>query len=414
MSDIAAPSASPVEDARPILDTQEPSPPFDAARYLKTASERFAKPYQHMVLEMARLAGGPGKIEPEEYFSLRLFDDAGLAGTDKRAFAGVKGRHELVQKVNRLDTWRVVFNDKLAFNTLFAGYGFPTIATRGYVHERVTLPAIPVMRSADDLVAFLASATYPLFGKPWFSSLSLGTVGLESYEAASDTLALTSGRQVSGRAFAAEVMANYRDGYLFQERARPHVDVAALCGDRIATVRLYTMFGEKGPELFRACWKMPAGANTADNYWRKGNLLCALDRERGIITRATVGAGIDQAEVERHPETGAVLAGSPVPGWTELVALVLAGAQVLEQTPWLGWDVAMTDKGPVLVEVNDAPDVALPQMADRRGILDEQMQRFVTHWEARWQDYKRTSDDGARRLLAQKRSKIFGLFRKSA
>lgn len=59
--------------------------------------------------------------------------------------------------------------------------------------------------------------------------------------------------------------------------------------------------------------------------------------------------------VERHPDTGADIARTEIPFWPEAVALVKrAHAQVPEfaRFPFLGWDVAITVDGPVLIETN--------------------------------------------------------------
>ena len=38
-------------------------------------------------------------------------------------------------------------------------------------------------------------------------------------------------------------------------------------------------------------WKIPAPHNIADNFWRPGNLLAALDRHTGEVKRVTTNVG---------------------------------------------------------------------------------------------------------------------------
>jgi hypothetical protein len=43
------------------------------------------------------------------------------------------------------------------------------------------------------------------------------------------------------------------------------------------------------------------------------------------------------------------------------------------------WDVAPTERGPVLVEVNIGGDFNLPQLAHATGLMDERFRAFLDH-----------------------------------
>src|SRR3546814_6651643 len=64
-----------------------------------------------------------------------------------------------------------------------------------------------------------------------------------------------------------------------------------------------------GPRLTLTTWKISAGGNVADNYWREGNLLAKLDQKTGRILHCTTGLGPRYRTVEHHPRTGMPLAG---------------------------------------------------------------------------------------------------------
>src|SRR3546814_13202773 len=72
-------------------------------------------------------------------------------------------------------------------------------------------------------------------------------------------------------------------------------------GDRIATP--FTLF------------KIPGGANIADNFWRAGNLLANVDPENGTILRVLRGRGPSMEEFQQHPVTGQQLVGTRLPHW---------------------------------------------------------------------------------------------------
>ena len=165
--------------------------------------------------------------------------------------------------------------------------------------------------------------------------------------------------------------------YLFQKRLDPHAAIRAVCGNRLATVRLLTINPKSGADVLRAAWKIPAGENAADNFWRPGNLLAELDLASGVVTRVVRSAGLKQDNIVSHPDTGANLIGFQLPFWKEAKALACDAMQTWKSVGLVGWDMAITDKGPVIVEPNLTPDFILPQIADRRGMLDERFQAFL-------------------------------------
>ena len=49
----------------------------------------------------------------------------------------------------------------------------------------------------------------------------------------------------------------------------------------------------------------------------------------------------------------------------------------MRHMPLIGWDMAMLETKPVIVEMNEKPDLFLNQLADGRGILDEELTTFI-------------------------------------
>jgi hypothetical protein len=81
--------------------------------------------------------------------------------------------------------------------------------------------------------------------------------------------------------------------------------------------------------------------------------------------------------VTHHPDTGALLVGSYVPHWQEITQLALESARVVEEMALIGWDIAPIDGGAVIVEVNETPDFKLHQLTEQRGMMDDELIRFL-------------------------------------
>lgn len=94
---------------------------------------------------------------------------------------------------------------------------------------------------------------------------------------------------------------------------------------------------------------------------RPRSVMGLLDDE-GRIVRTLYATG---EAVERHPETGAVFADVVVPWWREARELAMrAHRQAFPRFVFLGWDIAITADGPVLIETNAGPGVLHHQLLD--------------------------------------------------
>jgi hypothetical protein len=331
-----------------------------------------------LLMDFWKLRFGAGKLALNEYFDLRLFDNEFYKGVDKKAFVGLKASRRIWFQANfRVDQFAMA-NNKIASAIWFAAHGLPILPTIAIFHDSVGRPSERLLRNEAELRCFLRkSEHYPLFGKPIEGSRSVGSVSIACYAASHDRLITTAGEWISLDDFIAVVKAQAASGYQFQSRVSPHERIREMCGDRLATVRLLTILRRGKPELLRACWKIPAGMNAADNFWRSGNLLAQLDIESGRVVRVIRRSGREFEEVSHHPDTDMRILGMEVPNWHDVTGLALDGAKLLDELPLVGWDIAPMDAGAVLVEANVTPDLQLHQIADRRGILDPDFASFL-------------------------------------
>jgi Sugar-transfer associated ATP-grasp len=343
-----------------------------------------------VISDHIKTAFGPGKLSFDEFVALRLFDGTRYRGQDLRTFVGLRRSRSIWLRANFQIALYDLIRNKISLTAMLEARSFPVIpivalftTTAGFTSERC-------LRSPEALRAFLTNgAHYPLFGKPESGFQSLGSASFVRYDAATDSLIRHDGRAVSLDAYIGDVVGQYGAGYLYQRRVLPHAANRALCGERLSTVRVMTLFEENGPRIWRACEKIPAGANAADNYWRPGNILVELDQELGLRRSATSGFGLDMCNVTTHPDSGLAIPGSAVPNWRDVCALALEGARLFGEMGMIGWDIAPVDGGAVIVEANVTPDLFLPQLADRRGILDEGMRKYLERRDRMGREWKR-------------------------
>lgn len=326
--------------------------------------------------EMMALRRAEGKLSAEEYLGNRLFDTR-FSKDDKRRFLGIQAEVNMDRLCNPSFKGRAGVHDKIIFAAMMAELGFPVPRPLGFVHPTRSSFIARDLRDKEALLDFLRELDGPVFGKPVDSRWSLGTASLDGYQPDDDCVTLLGGEEIGADVFADQVMGFANKGYLFQERLVPHPEIARLAGPAIGTVRLLTgnLAGKR--ELLDCVWKFVAGGNVANNFWRDGNMLAEIDAETGTVTRVASGLAHESQTHEEHPNTGETLPGFTIPFWNEAVALVLQAASVLPDLRLIGWDIAITPGGPVIVEANTLPAFNLHQVASGKGIMKGRFEAFV-------------------------------------
>ncbi len=353
---------------------------------MRIAAADYGKGYLSQVLEILRLVSAPGHITAKEYYNYRLFDDSHFAFSDKQKYIGYESQ-EQIKKILINTRWKVLSDDKFIFATLFQSQGFPLAKILATYNYKPNLRAfsVPSLSTADDLKSFLEQEVqYPVFGKPVAESYGSGCVRINGIDRPVKQMTLASGEPIDTDQFI-NGLRHFPDGYMFQEIVHPHRVIREVCGDRVASVRVVVLLGRRGPQVFRATWKIPTGKNISDNFQhgQSGNLLAAIDIEDGKVERLVKGLGVDQEVIEYHPDTGKQVQGLRLPYWTELKDLCLDAAVLLPGFRLQSWDVVICDGGPILQEVQGG-DFDVLQVPSEKGMLDDSLRQLLEAENMRW------------------------------
>ncbi len=152
------------------------------------------------------------------------------------------------------------------------------------------------------------------------------------------------------------------DSFVLQARLNNHPDLIRLSAtDSLQTVRIITLLDDQGQcRILHAHFKPIIDASLTDTRLDglEGNVEAAVDLETGRLIAANrisgSGAGIE--EIAAHPATGKVFCGFPLPLWEDACRLVTSVAPKFLPMRSIGWDVALTPRGPVIVEGNSCWD----------------------------------------------------------
>lgn len=159
---------------------------------------------------------------------------------------------------------------------------------------------------------------------------------------------------------------------LCEEFVVQHRDVAALYPHSVNTYRIVTVLTDGEPHIVYAFIRIGNGGRFVDNI-NAGGMAAPIDIETGIIQYPAFDK--DSIYYETHPYTSCPIQGWQLPLWEESVKTVLEAATVVPQVGYVGWDVAATENGPVLIEGNPFPGHDIlqmpPHVPDKIGMLPQ-------------------------------------------
>ena len=157
--------------------------------------------------------------------------------------------------------------------------------------------------------------------------------------------------------------------HLLQACVVNHKELRPLSGVGLSTLRVVTYRRPNGDcGVLIACMRMPTGASPVDNFSAHG-VAAPIDVHTGTLGPA-VSKDPQLGEFTHHPDSGAPIAGVVIPRFQEALEVALAAQSAFPEVPSVGWDVAITDDGPLLLEANLNWGVDIVQIVGRGPLGD--------------------------------------------
>lgn len=143
-----------------------------------------------------------------------------------------------------------------------------------------------------------------------------------------------------------------RGQLLIEECINQHEEINKLYSDSVNSLRLFTFFDGKNSYVLNKVFKIGNGGVT-DNF-SSGSMYTFLNDEGVVICPAI---DRDDNYFEVHPITKEKIIGFKVPYYKEACKLVISASKIVKEVAYIGWDVAITPDGPVIIEGNSYPGV---------------------------------------------------------
>ena len=180
-----------------------------------------------------------------------------------------------------------------------------------------------------------------------------------------------------------EMISGFPEGVVEQYVVQHH-ELSDLAPSSVNTVRIVSVSSETQPvtndgkhmDIAYAALRIGGGESIVDNF-HSGGMVAAIDPENGKLV--TDAADMQGNVFSRHPLTGKTIKGFTVPFFSEAVDMVKQAYQESHIEGYIGWDIAITETGPVLIEINLRPGAVLlsmPYISEKKG-MKKVMEKYL-------------------------------------
>jgi putative polysaccharide biosynthesis protein len=163
--------------------------------------------------------------------------------------------------------------------------------------------------------------------------------------------------------------------WLMERFVRQHTNLAALNQQSLNTLRVITTWHPRqGTQVEYCILKLGAGKGLVDNA-HDGGLYLGVDKASGELSEVAFDESFMRHS--KHPLSGAPFAGYKIEAIREVVALAERAAALFPQTVLVGWDIAIGENGPLIIEGNSSP--GLTNVQRTHGGVANTLGRYLAH-----------------------------------
>lgn len=179
---------------------------------------------------------------------------------------------------------------------------------------------------------------------------------------------LTSGSgavRVNGRIVNPETIPGRLGGdAILQERIRQHPSLERLNPHAVNTLRIVTIHRPEGIGLFSYLLRIGTKSNYRDNH-AQGGLLAGIFRREGRLLTYAMNHDLGYRYPIAHPDTGVPFSTVDLPGLEEALEMTVRfHRDFFDDFFSIGWDIALAQDGPLVIEANSPWDFRLNQRVD--------------------------------------------------
>lgn len=255
---------------------------------------------------------------------------------------------------------RVIHADKFYFNIFLEKLNIPTPKILLYIKDREILFADEKYQrvsgsnnNEDELKNFFAN-NMDVFAKP-----SDGQYGNGIFSLFIDNNNIYINNKLTDVHYLIDLIT--KGDYLIQERVVQHPLMAAFCSTTLNSIRLQTVRSKSGEIIpFGAGLRIGREGSDVDN-WAKGGVYVGIDMDTGRLRKKGFFKPGFGTTCEEHPDTKITFENFEIPFFNEAVKLSIKLHKLMYRCHSVGWDIAITEDGPIFIEGNGLWQLSLTQ-----------------------------------------------------
>lgn len=287
-------------------------------------------------------------ISLTEYFLYRFYE---LSEEEKKTFAGTGYMYEYQKLMNPAPS-RYLLEDKLVFLKEYKEF-----VNHGFVS----------LKDIDDEESFNKLLKNPSGKLVFKDSKGQCGNGIEIY-----SVNEFSKREIIQRL--KETGNDFIEAFIEQ-----HDNLKELSPSGLNTVRIITQLN-KNDEVEILGARLRITINSSVDNLAAGNIAASINLETGVIGSEAVYSDITKEPETQHPITNTEIIGFKIPYWQESLDMVKRAALFHKENRSIGWDVAITNQGPELLEGNHDWCKLLWQLPVKKGLkqkLERHKQEYL-------------------------------------
>ncbi len=270
----------------------------------------------------------------------------------------------------------IITFDKFTANIYLDNLGIPCIKNEALIYNELVHW---VNGNQGPLSELFSSKLGTFFIKP---VMGLGGRGIIKLDTANKIY------ELNDKKYPAEELHKATQGnfWVLQREILQHPILSAINPHAVNCLRINTVLNRYIPEFMSSFMKFGTGLSAADN-WEKGSLIVGIDHENAKLLSYGYGKPkfFIQEKHLQHPDTGKRFKDQIIPFYKEAVDICLKAHRYLYGNFILGWDVAITKDGPLVLEANCEPIFNAQQMlyGGYRNYLKD-----MEHWYEEYQKHR--------------------------